>query len=462
MKGVHNGELTLSELLQLPVVNQGHHGLVVKLCTGYVAKIIPFRSSLIGDITSPFYAVNAEASIMRLLGEFYHTAKFVRSYVIKGAPAQLFDADQTLASLSRVIIMEEYPEKCLATFFEETHVHCNVDDFFKSIVFQVVFTLQQIYEVYPTFRHNDLGINNVLVKRCIGTKPIWYEWKTNGLLFETPNVGLLVYIADFDVASVAGVIDNYNTIELNMIFRSLTLGYRKDHKSDAFKFIYSVYDVVKDSISIELRMLLKKLFNGHLERNYTLNRSYATRSILKELPTTVEILECPDLFKKYQDTSVVRAKSKSHEYDRSMGEKRHVPIITTLGPLYEMPSRKYFELLETDTNLIKSSQRIEKLEPSRVSSMIDRLAQKNGTSSVSFIRNVFNRLDLFLSHNIVPENVVDVFIVLAFVDVDQTKGNVKINKEYPIIDELIELADLDVTPEQFIQLALQWSWWNVN
>lgn len=81
----------------------------------------------------------------------------------------------------------------------------------KIIFLQILLTLAKIHERYPTFRHNDLKANNILVqlsedfdKNTKGS----YKYEFDKYFFVVPNIGISVKLWDFDFASINGKIEN--------------------------------------------------------------------------------------------------------------------------------------------------------------------------------------------------------------------------------------------------------------
>ena len=79
------------------------------------------------------------------------------------------------------------------------------------IIFQILFTLARIHQVYPTFRHNDMKANNILIQLTDikRDKPdCRYCYKIDNTEFYIPNINLQIKIWDFDFACIDGIIEN--------------------------------------------------------------------------------------------------------------------------------------------------------------------------------------------------------------------------------------------------------------
>ena len=79
----------------------------------------------------------------------------------------------------------------------------------RIIFFQIISVLAVIHKKYPTFRHNDLKANNILLQKInIDNKSNKFKYKINGREYVIPNIGLQIKIWDFDFACIPGIVDN--------------------------------------------------------------------------------------------------------------------------------------------------------------------------------------------------------------------------------------------------------------
>ena len=80
----------------------------------------------------------------------------------------------------------------------------------RTIFFQILYTLARIHEEHPSFRHNDMKVNNILVAK--DTLPIngfkAFRYSLGDYFFVVSNINLNVKIWDFDFASIDGLIEN--------------------------------------------------------------------------------------------------------------------------------------------------------------------------------------------------------------------------------------------------------------
>lgn len=83
----------------------------------------------------------------------------------------------------------------------------------KVIFFQILFSLAIVHQKYPSFKHNDMKANNILVDKTDNEKTPQSEYyryniPNNNVYFIIPNIKLRLKIWDFDFACIDGIIDN--------------------------------------------------------------------------------------------------------------------------------------------------------------------------------------------------------------------------------------------------------------
>ena len=75
--------------------------------------------------------------------------------------------------------------------------------------FQLLSVLAIIQNKYPTFRHNDMKANNILVHKIPVSKTNnKFKYKVNGQTYIVLNIGIQLKLWDFDFACIPGIIDN--------------------------------------------------------------------------------------------------------------------------------------------------------------------------------------------------------------------------------------------------------------
>lgn len=79
----------------------------------------------------------------------------------------------------------------------------------RVIFFQILSVLAVIQTKYPSFRHNDLKANNILLQKInVSDKNNIYKYHINNIDYYVPNIGIRVKLWDFDFASIKDVVHN--------------------------------------------------------------------------------------------------------------------------------------------------------------------------------------------------------------------------------------------------------------
>jgi hypothetical protein len=109
------------------------------------------------------------------------------------------------------VLMTEWADLGELSDYIESNKNVWTIETWRALFFQMLAMLALIQEHYPTFRHNDLSMSNILVqttrKTDIGvahsssTKG-YYKYTINGKVYCIPDVGFRVLLADFDYASI--------------------------------------------------------------------------------------------------------------------------------------------------------------------------------------------------------------------------------------------------------------------
>lgn len=77
----------------------------------------------------------------------------------------------------------------------------------KVIFFQIISVIAVIQSKYPSFRHNDLKANNILVHK-ISKQNGSFKYKVERSEYKVPNIGYHIKLWDFDFACIPGIVDN--------------------------------------------------------------------------------------------------------------------------------------------------------------------------------------------------------------------------------------------------------------
>ena len=79
----------------------------------------------------------------------------------------------------------------------------------RTILFQILSVLAVIHSKYPSFRHNDMKANNILIHNIdVDQNSKKYLYKINNQTYVVPNIGFQIKLWDFDFACIPGIVDN--------------------------------------------------------------------------------------------------------------------------------------------------------------------------------------------------------------------------------------------------------------
>jgi hypothetical protein len=82
----------------------------------------------------------------------------------------------------------------------------------KVFFFQILSVLAVIQSKYPTFRHNDMKANNILVQKLKKQHAPW-SYRVCNKTYIVPNIGYQIKLWDFDFACIKGIVDNVKVNE---------------------------------------------------------------------------------------------------------------------------------------------------------------------------------------------------------------------------------------------------------
>jgi serine/threonine protein kinase len=79
----------------------------------------------------------------------------------------------------------------------------------RTIFFQILSVLSVIHAKYPSFRHNDMKANNILIHHIdVDNQDRKYLYKINNQNYIVPNIGFQIKLWDFDFACIPNIVDN--------------------------------------------------------------------------------------------------------------------------------------------------------------------------------------------------------------------------------------------------------------
>ncbi|MDB9801284.1 hypothetical protein OAB94_02785 [Flavobacteriaceae bacterium] len=444
------GILNINDIMLLAQQGKGSCGTVLRIGNKDVLKVSPWRNTHIGSSSSPFHPLNVESVILKALVKNSNVVTLIDAWNIEGVLNRTLDKDEK-ATKSKVLRMKRARHGDVVKFLNGPigkHLQ-NMDFFFKNMLFQVSFSLQEIFNVYPMFRHNDLKPSNVLLEKS--SKLIW---STNGYTFDVPKSKYEVRLCDFHLSCIGGIIDNYETIDMNITYMSQSIGYKENQKADIFKFTATLYYLLHSELSDELKDILAQLFGGNLENDYYDNCFYAPNDIMDNIPSTMDILLCTDLFNHTKFDENMKTGRQSNNIELVMsGEIRQAPILLNATNLErDLGSEIYLGALSPRITYENISRQYSHI-PSDILQIIPNLADDLQDKVISLS-------NAFLKDHVVPVQCSKIILIFAFVQVFRMSGLTEYGAEYLGIVDWIHKHKLNISPIGFAQIGIQWSWWN--
>jgi len=107
-----------------------------------------------------------------------------------------------------VLISEWANRGDLADFLRKNYASLSLIEW-KVIFFQIISVLAVIQSKYPSFRHNDMKANNILLhKNKPKNKLLFHSYEINNSKFFVPNINYIIKLWDFDFACIPEVVEN--------------------------------------------------------------------------------------------------------------------------------------------------------------------------------------------------------------------------------------------------------------
>ena len=80
----------------------------------------------------------------------------------------------------------------------------------ESNIFSNIISTSSNPKKYPSFRHNDLKANNILIELLDSKNDtnLYFDYIINGKYYSVPNVNIQIKIWDFDFACIPEIVDN--------------------------------------------------------------------------------------------------------------------------------------------------------------------------------------------------------------------------------------------------------------
>lgn len=212
------------------ILEQGHE-------INYAVKVVAYpKKEKYGDIYDISRPENAELMMIRLLSYFVVKKKTPHivlpictfntsiNHFINLIDENVADAkDENGKDSKYAEFVSKYRD---GEFFEEVSIliseWANKGDFldfmrkrykrftlkhWKVFFFQIISVLAVIQSKFPSFRHNDLKANNILIHKTDAQTPR-HKYTICGRSYHVPNIGYQLKLWDFDFACIPGIVDN--------------------------------------------------------------------------------------------------------------------------------------------------------------------------------------------------------------------------------------------------------------
>jgi serine/threonine protein kinase len=203
------------------------------ICINYAVKIVAYPKKenygSIMDVTRP---ENAELMMLKVLS--YFVVNNQTPHIV--LPIGTFNANiKTFVNLTKNNIVDSKKYEQFVKRYEDDEFHSMVSvlisewadggdllDYLRAnftkltvkewrvIFFQILSVLAVIQAKYPSFRHNDMKANNILLQKIpMSTEQnAVYKYSINNTEYFVPNIGVQIKLWDFDFACIPGLIDN--------------------------------------------------------------------------------------------------------------------------------------------------------------------------------------------------------------------------------------------------------------
>lgn len=103
-----------------------------------------------------------------------------------------------------VVIFEKLTNQTLLSYLKINNLPII---YWKIILFQIISTLATIQSIFPTFRHNQLSCDNIMIYKTIDYE-LTSRYTIENINYSLPSIGYKILINNFDLVNIPGIIDN--------------------------------------------------------------------------------------------------------------------------------------------------------------------------------------------------------------------------------------------------------------
>ena len=189
--------------------------------------------------------------------------------------------------------------------------------FWKVIFFQLFSTLATIQSKYPSFRHNDMKANNILLhklndKDTSKNQAKKFKYTVAGYIFRVPNIGYHIKLWDFDFACIPGVVDNLKVNENEEWNKSMNVTPIENKYYDIHYFFNTLYqdgffpDFFKsDCVPLEIKNFVKRVIPQKYRCGKNIHPKGYRLLVNEEYVTPLDILLNDKLFNEFKKNDKV-------------------------------------------------------------------------------------------------------------------------------------------------------------
>jgi len=207
-----------------------------EICINYAVKIVAYpKKENYGNIHDATRPENAELVMLKLLS--YFVVNNQTPHIV--LPIATFNANiRMFVNLTKNNIIDSKKYEMFVKRYNDDEFHGNVSvlisewadggdllDYlrlhmsklsvkeWRVLFFQILSVIAIIQAKYPTFRHNDMKANNILLQNVIRpnngmSNNAVYKYLINQTEYYVPNIGVQIKLWDFDFACIPGIVDN--------------------------------------------------------------------------------------------------------------------------------------------------------------------------------------------------------------------------------------------------------------
>ena len=229
------------------------------------------------------------------------------------------------------ILISEWANRGDLLDFLRNHYKSLTPVHWKVIIFQLISTLAIIQSKYPSFRHNDMKANNILIHKIAVTKE-FHKYTILRNKYRVPNIGYHIKLWDFDFACIPGIVDNIK-VEAKWT-KKINVTPEQNRYYDLHYFFNTLMrkgffpQILSDSnIPIELKQFIDRIVPTKFRADPTVIHEKGRILVNTEYMIPEQILLTDPYFEEFRITkeTVIRPKKKYDLNNLLQSEKPVIP-----------------------------------------------------------------------------------------------------------------------------------------